>query len=229
MIQPAYIGYPNKQDSVVQTLTREAKINSSGIFIVGGAGRVGKNTTIKRVVEEGLRLPIARHFGEVIRPDVNMYDEIPDTYFNQWDEAYREGKNIFAFGEIPINFTSAFKYIEGFYNNGLEDGRNLKILFNVISRNHPAWENDEVEADIQNGLIQSFSKNLHLEFLTSDRNKIVKEMWRFRNEGMGFHVLASEFGFKKGVVYEADTQSYDKFEGYLKKQMEGNNSRTERW
>lgn len=226
MIQPAYIGYPNQQSSVIQKLTYEAKRNPSGIFVVGGAGRVGKNTTVEHIARN-LNLE-GSDYNEV-SPHVNMNDEIPQDYFYKWDDAYREGSRDFVFGEIPVNFTSAFDYVDRFYQNAKQDGNDIRILFNVISRNHPAWENEDVESDILDGLSTSFSRDLNVEFLSSDRERIVEEMWRFRNEDMYYHILANQIGFRSSVPMIADTQDYKKFKVYLEDQMEGNISRTESW
>jgi len=232
MIKPAYIGYPNQQNSVVQELINAVNKTPSGIFVVGGPCRVGKNTAIERVVTEGLGLHIGEQPGEVIRPDVNMYDEIPETYFRYWNDAYKAGQDVYAFGEIPINFKSAFDYIADFYNKGRKDERHLKILFNVVSRNHPAWENEKIKSDIICGLNRSFRpffRDLHLDFLTSDRDKIVDELWRFRNEGALFSALVDHLGFDRIVAHVVDKQNFENFRQYINNEMEGNISRTERW
>jgi hypothetical protein len=233
MIDKVYIGNPNQQDSVVQELISAVNKTPSGIFVVGGPCRVGKNTTIERVVTEGLGLPIGERLGDVIRPDVNMYDQIPKTYLRYWDDAYRAGQNVFAFGEIPINFQRALNHVADFYSKGRKDERHLKILFNVVSRNYPAWETEKIRSDIIRGLSRSFSpflRDVHLDFLTADRDKIVDELWKLRNEGAYFRALAKQLGFDDVMIlYEANRQNFEDFKKYIDGEMKGNISRTERW
>lgn len=197
MANNIYVGNSDQQQLVIDALTTDVRRFPQGIFVVGGGGRVGKSTALIKTVGN-LDIPIIRQFGSVVRPDLQMYDDEPDLYFSEWEEAYGNGTRLFAFGEVPIQFAKSLNWLRSFYEKAIEvDSEKIKILFNVISRKHPAWKNQEVENDIAVGMSRIFQSDLHFNFLQADPELIIKELWELhKQDRMGYLIAADQLGFK---------------------------------
>lgn len=206
-----YIGKPDQQSQVIRALTKQIRQTPQGIFVVGGPLRTGKNTAITKTVED-LGYSIQRRYDSVIRPDINMLDEDPEEYLGHWKEAYDRGQRFFAFGEIPVAFQNALSYIKEFYQQAVHDREKLKILFNVISREHPAWKNSEIESLIKSGLRRVFADELRLHTLQTDKKRIMDELWRQRDRGelelsakvLGFQTYTDDWYALDEVTNHAD-------------------------
>ena len=75
-IQTVYIGYPDQQQSVIAQMGSDMQRLPSGIFVVGGAGRTGKTTTVTQALTIA-SIPIAsRKIWNEVKPFSSMKDSV---------------------------------------------------------------------------------------------------------------------------------------------------------
>ncbi|MDO8498005.1 MAG: hypothetical protein Q7S61_05695 [bacterium] len=153
---------------------------------------------------------------------MNIYDDNIRSGFYLWDKEY-EKNSVFALGEIPIDFKKIFVHIRNFYEKGLGEGKEMKILFNTISRRYPAWKNDEISFDIQKRLSEVFDSDLHLRALHSVKSRIVDELWKqFQLNEYYFKLSAQQLGFKtygEDWYQLLEATSAEKFKSMLEPMM----------
>jgi len=230
-INAIYVGKLEQQNSVISSLVTEARGTSHGLFIVGGPARTGKNTTIERILDELKVEQIGR-----ATPEINVYSDTPEMWIDSWQEAYRKGQRVFARGEIPTQFGETLNCIRNFYQSGIANEPDLRIFFNVINKEHPAWESVKIDQSIRTRLNQVFGeKDLHVHILEADKKRIVDELWKQCNLGwLDFKESAKQLGFKTRDFFQleeddVDLQDYNEFRhGLMQIMGEGSQSDPER-
>ena len=222
MANSIYVGNPDQQKAVIDLLMQEVRTTPQGIYVVGGGGRVGKNSAITKIVEDGLHAQIGQGSGSVVRPDVNMYHEETSLYLGSWKDAYEEGSKLFVFGEIPIIFDEALKFINDFYQRAIHVDHNpIKVLFNVISKAHPAWQNTELRQDIESVLQSTFPEDLHLQVLHAEKETIVRELWKVLEENHSmYQILAKQLGFETSSSLFWKSESAFEYDEYCRIMMD---------
>lgn len=194
MIQQAYIGFPDEQNGVINELSAALSTTPSGIFIVGGAGRTGKNSTVTKALEAA-HIPISSStVPSEVKPFINVRKDDPELYIQYLQDSVTKGERIIALGEVPVQYEKTLKAIADLCRQYPD----MKFIFNVIQREVPAWENEKLQQTISTRLSELFKEQLHYFHLRSDRVRIVDELWKQSQENTTIHLklLAEQLGLE---------------------------------